>query len=72
MNRRLLRTASIAASLLCLLLILPGCYSRTVSASGMGADQYDISESYQSNGPVDKWLFGDAEKTKKTRTLLNR
>ncbi len=41
------------------LMVLPGCYRRVVSAKGFGADQYQVSESYQENSKVDDWIFGE-------------
>lgn len=45
---------------------MTGCYERVVSAHGFGADQYNVSERYQSQSAVDDWLFGKQERTKKT------
>ncbi len=36
-----------------------GCYQRTIRATGLGADRYDVSEPYQENSRVDNWLFGE-------------
>ncbi len=64
--------ASATAILLVALCTIPGCYERTVSARGLGADNYDISDPYQENSKVDDWIFGPPEHTQRTRTPLNR
>lgn len=58
----------VLGSLVCLALLTAnvgtsGCYRRVVSAKGLGADQYDVSESYQANSKVDDWLFGQQKRT---------
>lgn len=37
---------------------LGGCYRRVTGASGIGADQYEISEPYQKDTRVDRWFYG--------------
>ena len=44
---------------------LTGCYQRTVSARGIGASSYEISEPYQESGQLDDWIFGPAPGNKK-------
>lgn len=61
-----------AATLLLVLVSLPGCYSRTVSARGMGADQYDLAEPYQENSKLDDWFLGERSESRRNRSLLNR
>lgn len=51
---------------------LQGCYERVVSARGLGADNYDISDPYQENSKVDDWLFGERPESKKNRSILER
>jgi hypothetical protein len=60
------------AILLVALCATQGCYKRTISARGMGADQYDLSEPYQENSKVDDWIFGEREDNQRNRSLLNR
>lgn len=48
-----------------------GCYERTVSARGLGADQYQISEPYQSNNKLDDWLFGP-QQPKKSKNMMGQ
>lgn len=48
---------------------LGGCYERVISAKGLGADQYQVSEPYQSDSAVDKWLFGPQQKPKAGRSM---
>ncbi|MCC6320901.1 MAG: hypothetical protein IT438_05620 [Phycisphaerales bacterium] len=62
------RAPVVAAGALAVVLAstLTGCYERVVSAHGFGADQYNVSEPYQSQSAVDDWLFGKQERTKKT------
>lgn len=38
--------------------LLSGCYQRTISARGIGASSYEISEPYQESGQLDEWIFG--------------
>lgn len=51
---------------------IQGCYERTVSARGMGADQYDVSEPYQENSKIDDWIFGERPSSTRNRSLLDR
>lgn len=54
-------TASHAA-----MFFMGGCYERVISARGFGADQYNVSESYQSSSAIDDWVFGKQPRAKKT------
>lgn len=60
-NVLLIVTAACAATF-----FMGGCYERVVSARGFGADQYNVSESYQSTSALDDWVFGKQPRTKKT------
>jgi hypothetical protein len=64
--------ASATAILLIALSTTPGCYERTISAHGLGADQYDVSEPYQENSQLDNWIFGPQEDSKSSKSLLHR
>lgn len=68
--------ALLASGLVALTLVggLAGCYERVVSARGLGADQYSVSESYQeSDSTVDSWIFGDSQPNKQNQgSLLDR
>jgi hypothetical protein len=46
--------------------MMSGCYERVVSAHGFGADQYNVSERYQTSNGLDDWLFGKQPKPNKT------
>lgn len=48
-----------------------GCYERTISAKGLGADQYQISEPYQTNSKLDDWLYGP-QQTKKSKNMMGQ
>lgn len=48
-----------------------GCYERVVSARGMGADQYRVSEPYQENSKLDDWVFGERQTTRNNTKLRN-
>jgi hypothetical protein len=48
---------------------LAGCYERVVGARGLGADQYTVSEPYQSDSAVDRWLFGEQRSSGPSRRL---
>lgn len=50
---------------------LGGCYERVVSARGMGADQYRVSEPYQENSKLDDWVFGERPPTRNNTKLRN-
>jgi hypothetical protein len=62
-NRRTTCAALALGVVLAGLAMAPGCYRRVVSAKGLGADQYEVSEPYQSNSRVDNWLFGEQKRT---------
>lgn len=50
-----------------------GCYRRVVSASGPGADDYQVSESYQESSKLDQWFWGDdGKQPKQNGTRLNQ
>jgi hypothetical protein len=70
--KKAIRTASATAILLIALCTIPGCYERTVRATGLGADQHDVSEPYQENSKVDDWLFGKKQETRRNGSLLDR
>lgn len=50
--------------------VLTGCYKRTVSTSGIGSYGANVQESGRSNTAADRWvdsLFAEPKTTKKTR-----
>lgn len=75
MDQRNLKTRLVGLCLLglgCMLVgASGGCYERTVSAKGLGADQYQISEPYQSNNKLDDWLFGP-QQPKKSKNMMGQ
>ncbi len=56
--RKSLRHTSVFITGLAVVAGLSGCYQRTVSARGIGASSYEISEPYQESGQLDEWIFG--------------
>lgn len=50
--------------------LLAGCYKRTVSTSGIGSYGANVQDSGRSNTAADRWvdsLFAEPKTTKKTR-----
>ncbi len=50
--------------------LLTGCYKRTISTSGVGSYGANVQESNRSNTAADRWvdnLFAEPKTTRKTR-----
>lgn len=67
LSRRSATTTLILLAALTAATTLGGCYERVVSARGMGADQYNVTEPYQENSRVDDWVFGTRPKRNNTK-----
>lgn len=52
-------------------LVCSGCYRRVIRASGPGATSIEVSEPYQEQSALDRWIYGEDER-KQSGTLLNR
>jgi hypothetical protein len=69
--KKAVRMVSATALVVLAACAMPGCYTRTVEAKGLGADSYDVSDPYQENSALDDWIFGERQDTR-NRSLLNR
>lgn len=52
------------------IVLVAGCYKRTVSTSGVGSYGANVQESNRSNTAADRWvdsLFAEPKTTRKTR-----